>query len=258
MAKSAQQPPRRPPGGKPPTDKTPPHIRFVEQHKGTLPETITRRDIKILNAGLRHLFARLREARRLYDTEKDSGRAGAFNALAAAWQFIVLFKSPRSQFLQVPFLKLQDALAALEKNNVLPILKPVARRGRAPSSQAQVTLTGFAAGTVKRLLQAGMDHEHALATVAKTLAKQGVRSQRGLGAITATTVSGWYDEVKSDADRSGTAARAFDSMFLPEENMRFDALPPVEARQQALGSLVHYVKQLFPELTSTNQVKPPI
>jgi hypothetical protein len=248
MAKSAQQHPRRRRGGKTPTDKTPPHVEFVEQHKGTLPETITRRDIKILNAGLGHLFARLREARRQYDTEKDGGRAAAFTALAAAWQFIVLFRSPRSQFLQVPFLKLQDALAALEKNNVLPILKPVARRGRAPSSQAHVTLIGFAAGTVKRLLRAGMDREHALAVVAKTLAKQGVRSQRGAGAISATTVSGWYGEVESDADQSGTAARAFDSMFSPEENMRYGELPPADARQLALGSLVHYVKQLFPEL----------
>jgi hypothetical protein len=43
-----------------------------------------------------------REARRLFDQEGDNGRTGAFTALAAAWMFIVLFKEPLAESLQVP------------------------------------------------------------------------------------------------------------------------------------------------------------
>jgi hypothetical protein len=234
--------------GKASADKTPSHIEFIQRFAGSLPEKIDQSDIDTLNTGLGHLFARLREARRLFDEEKDNGRAAAFSALGAMWQFVMLFKSPRSQLLHVPILTLQNALAALEDNNVMPILKPVTRTGRSVSSQAHATLMGIAAGTVKRLLQAGMDRKRAFKAVADVLAQQGVRPQRGHGVITANTIRHWWDEVEVDVSRSQTAARAFDAMFLPEENMRFDALHPEEIRRRALGSVAHYVQQLFPEL----------
>jgi hypothetical protein len=229
----------------------------VQRFKGTLPETIGQSDVRTLNAGLRHLFARLREARRLFDEEKDGGRAGAFTALGAMWQFVVLFKSPHSQLLQLPILVLQDALAALEHNNVRPILAPVGRPGRAPSSEAYASLIGFAAGTVKRLVQAGTDRKHAFEAVAKALAKQGVQSQRSSGAITANTIRHWCDEIKVDVAQQGTAAKAFRSMFSLEENRRFDELPPSEARQRALGSLAHYVEHVFPELRTGKRAAKP-
>jgi hypothetical protein len=247
MATLVKQHARRQPGGKTRADKAPSHIEFLQRFKGSLPETIARSDINTLNTGLGHLFARLRKARRLFDKQKDGGRAAAFTALGAMWQFIVLFESPHAQLLHVPILTLQNALAALEDNNVRPILKPVARSGRGASSQAHATLMGFAVGTVRRLLQAGLDRKPAFEAVAKVLAQQGVRPQRGSGAITADTIRHWSDEVEADVGRRGTAARAFDSMFLPEENARFDALRPADARRQARGSLAHYVQQ-FPEL----------
>jgi hypothetical protein len=238
-------------------EEIPSHVDFVQRFTGTLPETIGQSDIDTLNAGLRHLFARLREARRLFHEEKDNGRAGAFTALGAMWQFVVLFKSPHSQLLQVPILALQNALAALEDNNVLPILEPVTRSGRGPSSQAYATLIGFTAGTVKRLVQAGEDRKHAFEAVAKLLAKQGVQSQRGSGAITANTIRHWCDEIEVDVGRRTTGAKAFYSMFLPEENSRFDELHPSEARRRALGSLAHYVKHLFPELRTGKRAGKP-
>src|SRR5262249_21866420 len=92
-----------------------PHVKFADRNKGTLPESITEVDLETLNTALRFLFARLREARRQFESEGDDGRAGAFTALAATWMFITLFKEPFAEDLQVPVLHLQQALALLEK-----------------------------------------------------------------------------------------------------------------------------------------------
>jgi hypothetical protein len=125
----------------------------------------------------------------------------------------------------MPILNLQNALAALEKNNVSPILEPVALSGRAASSDAHRALKGAAAGTVKRLLEAGLDRKQALKVVAKALAEQGVRPERGSGAITGNTVRHWCEKVAEDEGRRGTAAMVYDSMFTAQESERFSALP---------------------------------
>ena len=71
-----------------------PHLDFLRRRSGTLPETIAGSDLYDLNLALGFLFALLRQARRLYDKEGDNGRAAAFTALGALWQFLVLFKGP--------------------------------------------------------------------------------------------------------------------------------------------------------------------
>ena len=228
-----------------------PHLDFLNRSQGSLPETITERDLETLNSGLGFLFAWLRQARQQYDKDEDGGRVAAFTALGAMWQFIMLFNSPLAEFLHVPILKLQDALVALDKNNVLPILKPIARPGRASSSQRMLALQGHAVGTVMRLQKLGLDPKQACALVAKELTQLGVRSERGPGSITANTVRHWCDDVASDVSRHGTAAIMYDSMFTDEENKRFHALPPAKAQPFALTSLRHYVQQIFPALRPT-------
>jgi hypothetical protein len=194
------------------SDDGQPHLDFLNRYKGTLPEKIAESELETLNSGLGFLFAWMREARRLYYEGGDNGRAAALIALEAMWQFIMLFNVPLAGTLHMPILNLQNALQALEENNVLPILKPVARSGRAASSHARLTLKGKAAGKVKLLVEAGLDRRRALQVVAKTLAEQGVRPERGSGAITANTVRHWCDEVAADVGRRGTAAMAYDSM----------------------------------------------
>ena len=137
------------------------------------------------------------------------------------WRFVVLFKSPLEELLQVPILNLQTALVALkEEQRVAPILKPVARRGRAPSSHLHATLRGHAAGTVKRLVETGLDRQRAHKAVAKQLEKLGVRPGRGSGVVTATTVRNWCDEVSSDVRREGYSRDDDNSMFTPREHAR--------------------------------------
>jgi hypothetical protein len=225
-----------------------PHLDFLKRFKGTLHETIVQSDLATLNPGLTFLFARLRQARQQYDEDTDGGRVGAFMALGAMWQFVALFNSSQAELLHLPALKLMDALAALDQNNVLPILKPVKRRGRAPSSHASASLQGNTAGTVTRLRASGLNPEEAYKLVAKELIKLGARSGRGMGKITADTVRHWCDGVASDVSRLGTAAMMYDSMFTIEENRKFQALSPAEARCFALASLHGYVRNMFPEL----------
>jgi hypothetical protein len=232
------------------------HLDFLMRFKGSLPETLTESDIETLNAGLAFLFAWLRQARQEYDEESDGGRVAAFTALGAMWQFVALFNSSQAESLHLPALKLMEALAALDQNNVLPILKPVARPGRAPSSHAYASLQGHAAAAVMRLRQLKLDLKQAYMLVANELAKLGVRPERGKQAITADTIRHWCDVVESDVGRIGTAAMIYDEMFTPEENKRLYALPPAEAKRFTLSSMRSYVQKIFPELRTTAPKKP--
>ena len=121
--------------------------------------------------------------------------------------------------LQVPILTLQDALAGLNNNAVAPILKPVPRRGRAPSNVMHAVMRGHAAATVTKLMEIGFGPEEALSEVAKVVAQLGIRPERGSGVVRASTVRNWYNEVSSDVGRHGEAARQYDYWITrPEEH----------------------------------------
>jgi hypothetical protein len=209
-------------------------------------------ELDTLNSALGILFDRLREARRLFEQEGDEGRAGTFTALGALWMFIVLFKTPFSDGLHVPILRLQDALVMLEQNRVLPILKPILRGGRPASSHAHLSLKGHAAGAVQLLLQTGMSRPDAHRLVAKCLTQLAVRPEGRSRIVTPTTVRNWCAELSSDVGRRGTAAMMYDRMFNRAEQERFSALPRDQARQCALEVLAAWVRALFPDLRKSN------
>jgi hypothetical protein len=177
---------------------------FLVQHAGSLPEAVAESDLDRLNSGLRFLFADLRSAQRLYRQKEDNGRAGASAALGAMWRFVVLFKDPLAEMLHVPILNLDASLQALDNNLVEPILKPVPRLGRAPSSDARAALKGCVAGTVERLLRTGFSRQDAHVAVAKRLRALGVRPERGSGEITDDTVRHWSKEVASELKSIGS------------------------------------------------------
>jgi hypothetical protein len=228
-----------------------PHVEFLKQFQGSLPEIITESDLETLNLGLGHLFVWLREARQQYNEDQDGGRIAAFTTLGALMQFIMLFNLPLAEYLHTPILKLLDALVGLDQNNVLPILKPVARSGRSASNPAHAALKGHVAGTVMRLRNSGLDPKTACKRVATELAKLGIRPQRGTKAISANTVRHWCDDVASDVGRGGIAAITYDSMFTDKENERLHALLPANAQSFALASLRQYVQQIFPRRRPT-------
>jgi hypothetical protein len=215
---------------------------------GTLPETIGEADLDKLDLALGFLFSRLREARMQFQGGIDNGRPAAFTALGALWNFIALFDRPYLEALQIPIVRLQDALVMLDDNRVEPILQPVPHSGRAPSSHSYAALKGHAAATVQRLLLTDLDRADAHEEVAKQLVQLGVRAERGSGVITATTVRNWVDEVSSDVGRRGTAAIMYDSMLTTQELHRFTALSKEAGRLLASQSLATWVGRHFPDL----------
>ena len=215
--------------------------------QGILPEAIGVSDLDVLNSALERLFTQLRKAQVQFKIEGDDGRQGAFTALGALWKFITLFRRPREESLHTPILRLHDALVMLNQNRVEPILRSIRRKGRAPSSHAHAALKGHAAATVHRLLAAGRTRNNAHEEVAKALGRVGVRSERGRGVVSATTVRNWCDEISADVGRHTTAALMYDSIVNPDEMKRFLLLPKDNARCLALQSLTQWVQKTFAE-----------
>jgi hypothetical protein len=223
--------------------------QFLDRMNGTLPEQLTERDLDTLNAALRFLFADLRRARQLFQaSDGHHDRAGAIRALGPVWRFIALFQQPLAENLHLPILQLATALMALDDNTVVPMLQPPGEPGRGRSTVARAALRGCAAGTVTRLVKAGLTNPQARELVAKTLTKLGIRPERGSGEITADTIRHWYDEVAADVGHQGEAAAVYDGMFTDEERRRFFALPSDEARRlRAIESLADFIRAVFPE-----------
>jgi hypothetical protein len=224
---------------------------FLDRMKGTIPEQITAADLETLNEGLRFFFSKLRLASGLFRQSEDDQRHAAIVALDAAWRLVALFKQRYSENLFLPLLRLQDALRKLDEGTVAPMLKPVRRGGRTMSTDARAALRGHAAGTVERLVEAGLPLEVARTRVAEALKELDVRPERGSSAITARTVRGWCEEVAADVGRHGAAAIVYDGMFTDDERRRFSGLPSDQRRRAlALSSLAGFVRAHFPSTTS--------
>jgi hypothetical protein len=200
----------------------------------------------VANEGLRILFADLRRAAELSLDGKDHGRVGAAAALGALWRFVVLFEKPLAETLHLPILRLQDHLASLERGDVPAMLRPakLPRGGRAESSGARHALRGHVAGTVRRLLDAGLKVPEAHKLVAKELKRLNVKPERGSGGVTADTVRHWCEAVAADVGRRGTAARIYDEMLTDAERARFLRLEPIERRRFAVASLATSVRKI--------------
>jgi hypothetical protein len=223
----------------------PPREEFLFRKEGTLPEFITEADLETLNSGLRFLFADLRHARQQLENEPDGVRSAALIALGGAWRFIMLFKEPRAEGLQMPLVHLHVALASLLENLVLPMLKPVPRPGgRAFSSAVSLAVRAYAAAAVRRLMRKGFRRMESCRAVAAQLTKDGVRPERGSGTkVAADTVRSWCDEVASDIGRHGLAARLYDlSLSKTEDSDSTSSRDKVRSR--VLADLSHNVREL--------------
>jgi hypothetical protein len=225
----------------------PPFLKFWKQANGTLPEKIKKADLRTLNSGLGFLFERLRQAHARFEQEGDSDRQSVFSALGAYWSFITLFQAPLAENLHVSTARLQDALWMLDQGRAVPLLKPVRRRGRAPSSETYAALRGHAAATVQLIRQAGFARDDAHRAVAKQLRQLGVRPERGSGTVTPTTVRNWCDEVARDVGRLSIAAMMYEHR-LARGHAMLSGLPNDQARRYALEELAYWIGTLFPEL----------
>jgi hypothetical protein len=238
--------------------KSGPDIEFFTHNKGTLPEVITSSELQTLNSALRFLFASLREIRPLYqNAEAEDRRRAICVALSFYCRFIQLFQKPLEEELDVPILHLTDALVGLNDNLVSPILQTIPKKGRSKSSDAHNALKGLVAATVTYLCENGFRAENAHNALAQWLNKLGVRSERGSGDITPTTVFNWCNEVSKLGETStATAAIMRNEMLAASERERLaatakKATPEYAARNRLiLWVTTHYA--------ALKIVKPPI
>ncbi len=161
--------------------------------------------------------------------------------------FLRLFREPLAENLEVPLLRLQDALAGLYENNVQPMLRQARRRGRAKESDAYQVLMGFAAGTAQRLKQAGLGRASAYRRVANILDKSGFKSARGGAPVSERTIRNWCQKVAEDVGSRGTARKSYDRMFTREENARFAQRSKEDARELAIVSFKEFIRIYFSE-----------
>lgn len=223
------------------------HAQFFDQYEGTLPETVDETHLDTLNSALTFVFALLREAKRQFHEEGDAGRLAAFTAVGALSQFAALFEKPHLETFDAPITTLMTALAALDCNSVLPIVRPTPRSGRAPSSHAHLALKGHSAAAVRRLVNSGLNRQQAHKSVARELQRLKVRAERGSGDLTPTTVRNWCNEVSSDVGRQGTAAIIHDTTLTDASERQLAELlrngDRSQARQFALEALCRWVQR---------------
>jgi hypothetical protein len=103
--------------------------------------------LEILNHALAILFEQLRDAKALFESSRNSGRARSLRCVPYGC-FLRDFAQHGKGFTS-PLLDLASALMALNANNVVPLLKPSPRSGRAYDSPMRQALVGFAAGAVE-------------------------------------------------------------------------------------------------------------
>jgi hypothetical protein len=205
---------------------------FVEKFGGTLPEVITEANLPILNEGLRLFFAELRVAAKWFHTGEGDGRGGAVMSVDALWKFIALFDRPLSEGLHMPAQSHFDELTHENPRHLTGV---------------QQVIRGQAAGTVKRLMQAGLSQHEAHKQVAKVLVKHRVSKQRHGQQISANTVRYWCEDVAADVSRKGMAAIAFDRMFTEMDNTFYASLPSDgERRNCALRALSDFLHNVAP------------
>ena len=222
------------------------HTQFLDQCEGTLPEVLDEHALDTLNIGLAFVFALLREAKRQFDEEGDAGRAAAFTAMGALWQFAALFEKPYREGLHIPIVDLMVALQALDDNSVLPVVRPTPRPGRSPSNHAHLALKGHSAAAVRRLVSAGLEPQRTHKAVAAELRKLGVRAQRGSGDLTHTTIRNWCKQISRAVSREGTAAAYYDDTLKDPAERQFSAIMQggdrLAARQIALSAFSRWVQ----------------
>jgi hypothetical protein len=225
-------------------------------------------ELETLNNALSTLFAQLRDAKALFENAGNGGRAGTVVALSAVWTFVAQFGAAR-EGLHIPLLDLAGALIALNTNNVLPVLMPHPRSGRAYDSPKRQALVGFAAGAVEQLRWTGMCPAEAHRVVAAELSKWGVKPARGTRPIKARTVRDWCERVRAglplfrslttpssqagqewyEKDRPAelgliTAAGNAASLLTEEQRKRIQVLPTNMSRRYILDALSNSIRAM--------------
>jgi hypothetical protein len=210
---------------------------------GFLPEAVSPADINIVNQALTSLFAKLREASKLYRDKPDHGRTGTVVALRAIMEFLLRFRSTVTDELHLPLTALASALVGLDHNKLEPILKRTQRSGRAPDSPVRQVMVGTAVGAVKQLEFIGIPTAEARKAVAATLARQGIIPSRGTAQISSRTIREWSERVRADTAGRSPASKEASRMMSPKWQCRLSSKPREEARTAVLRALSESIRR---------------
>jgi hypothetical protein len=208
---------------------------------GSLPARIKPSNLPSLNEALAYLFHELGKASELHQTDGNAGREGTIHSVETLLKFLSLFAPVISSRLHAPLAVLFDALMSLDDGKVLPLLKPTNKNGRTRASALRGSLIGAAAFTVRRLTETGMLAPTAHEAVAHKLKGIGVTPARGRGRLTARTVRGWCQEVRTDIGRHGESAQTYDELIAVDDT---NGLPPQQSRTVLLNRLAEAAKKV--------------
>jgi hypothetical protein len=239
-----------------------------DNQKAASPEaSLSPEQIQALHQAFDFLYSGLREAKRLFETNDDSGREGAIHSVEIVIKFLSLFKPVLAEALHAPLGRLHADLIALNDGTRPAMLRPIPRSGRAPASSAYDAFKGVSVFTVRRLEATGMDPTTARKTVAAQLVKLEIRparrgSSRGSGQISERTLRGWQEEIAADvgchmtpcqtlreaerAQRDEVLAR-MGLYDLPEgstpDTLLLSRFPVAQIRQNYIDGLASYIER---------------
>jgi hypothetical protein len=193
---------------------------------------------------LSRFIEELRQAKDLYHSLDDGGRAGAQVAINAAATVVTTiedigeaseapFVVSREEGLEEPLLAVSVALSDLTKGSQHDMLKPVPVRGRKPDTfMRRTAVRVFSAVTMELFMREGFRREVAAREVARHLSKRGI-SRPGQSHLTWETVANWRDELHNSPEDDIPSVMAKDLLeLLPRQ---FDAT--VSDKLDLLGRL---------------------
>src|ERR1700730_7736059 len=146
------------------------------------------------------------------------GRPATIKALFAVTEFLSAISGPDELPHQRPFSALISALMSLNDGKVLPLLKPVSRRGGLRNSVAKESAKGMAVFAVRRMCDAGVAVDDAYEKVAAVCRQAGIFPGRKgaphqTSEMTSRTVRKWDSDISDDVGCHTRAGMQFKELM---------------------------------------------
>lgn len=141
---------------------------------------------------------RLLEARAEFAVGKDGGRSGVIKALTVATLFLSFLDPQNERGLVDPLVVLDNALRALDRNNVQALLKPKRKSSRSIASDSRIIAQALSVYAAETLMETGMGPLEAYKRIAKALKDIGVRSSGFRAPISERTIRGWKERASKE------------------------------------------------------------
>jgi hypothetical protein len=157
---------------------------------------------------LNSFYESMTDANLQFRNGKDGGRAGVIKALDMAIAFLCLFEPLQEDGLLDPLVNLDNALRALDHNNVQPLLVPRRRHSRSPASEFRIIIQSLSIYVSDSLIALGVPQREACKRVAKVLEKKGIKSNGSSGSVSERTIRGWRERASKELTKDTSLAKS--------------------------------------------------